>query len=85
MPSGELPPSRKVPPFDDSSTLPSGPVASGFGPSLQTLAPDDEQKRGSRLLLLERREQSRGRRAPRGVGWRRTKRGSGPTTSETTS
>jgi len=40
---------------------------------------DDEQKRGSRLVLPTK-EQSR-RLAPRGAGWRLTKRASGPTTS----
>jgi hypothetical protein len=37
----------EVPPIDDSSTLACGPRASEFGPPLQTLAPDEQQKRHS--------------------------------------
>jgi hypothetical protein len=35
--------------FDDSSTLASGPVASEFGPSLQTLAADESEVSGPEL------------------------------------
>ena len=44
---------------------------------------DDQQERRSRLLVHER--SSLGRLALRSAGWRLTKRGSGPTTSETAS
>jgi hypothetical protein len=38
--------------LDDSSTLASGAVASEFGPSLHTLAPDDEQAPGGSVIPL---------------------------------
>jgi hypothetical protein len=50
-------------------------------PSPLALALDDEQERRS-TLLLPHEGSSLGGLAPRGAGWRLTKRGSGPTTSE---
>ena len=47
--------------------------------SSHTPASDDEHERRSRLLRPHEGS-SLGRLAPRGAGWRLTKRGSGPTT-----